>query len=427
MGKSPRIKSIAILNPLGDYGISTYCYELAEGLAANGVDVDIYTGDGPRLAAFDFPKHHRIFPVFGSALFKRRRRLNTEDNGARNGTRAPSNPVSQQVESKPASQRKRSRLFLRFRDFVLAFELAIFLKRKKYDFVWTHWPDIYGTWFWTAAKAVRLPIVHTVHNVLPHEESGGAKEMCREIYRLSDLLFVHSFQARDEFVQHFPQYASKIAMMRFGVYTIFSKEPGARKELRARLNIRDDQTVLLFCGAIRPYKNLDAVLQAIREVWSSDLVAVISGQESGYADLVPDDPLGRTRRLIEELGLAEQTRLLPGFLSFQDMAALCQASDVLLLAYQKHYGSGMLLLGMTLGVHVLATATGGVEEYLERYPRATLAASASVEDIVAALKAAIRQVRSGASPAGAEGGSDFSELQWEHIAKGALSSVEQSV
>ncbi|MGH9163286.1 MAG: hypothetical protein ACRD2X_25265 [Vicinamibacteraceae bacterium] len=33
---------IALVDPLGDFGIGAYTYELAEGLAGNGVSVDVY-------------------------------------------------------------------------------------------------------------------------------------------------------------------------------------------------------------------------------------------------------------------------------------------------------------------------------------------------------------------------------------------------
>jgi len=39
-------RSIAMIEPLGDYGIGSYVYELSEGLAAHGVRVDVSTYHG---------------------------------------------------------------------------------------------------------------------------------------------------------------------------------------------------------------------------------------------------------------------------------------------------------------------------------------------------------------------------------------------
>src|SRR5476649_334614 len=60
---------IAVLNPLSDYGINQYVYELCEGLAEHGVTADVYTSAAPGLPA---PRRHRRFSVMGSVLFKQR-------------------------------------------------------------------------------------------------------------------------------------------------------------------------------------------------------------------------------------------------------------------------------------------------------------------------------------------------------------------
>jgi hypothetical protein len=63
---------IAIVNPLGDYGINHYCHELAEGLGRNGARAVLYAGG---LRGLPPAEHHEQFPVLNSLLLKQRATL----------------------------------------------------------------------------------------------------------------------------------------------------------------------------------------------------------------------------------------------------------------------------------------------------------------------------------------------------------------
>lgn len=58
--KSGRPASIALIESLGDIGIGTYTYELAEGLAAGGAKVDVYALPSSPLR--DWTRHHNFLP-----------------------------------------------------------------------------------------------------------------------------------------------------------------------------------------------------------------------------------------------------------------------------------------------------------------------------------------------------------------------------
>ena len=64
------LNSVAILNPLGDFGINAYSFELAEGLCAAGVSVDVYVNGASPLSVLPAARRHRCFPVLGSVLLK---------------------------------------------------------------------------------------------------------------------------------------------------------------------------------------------------------------------------------------------------------------------------------------------------------------------------------------------------------------------
>ena len=139
-------------------------------------------------------------------------------------------------------------------------------------------------------------------------------------------------------------------------------------------------------GGVRPYKNTDAILHALARLRSDRVALIVSGKEWGYSDLVPGEPLGRTRRIAAELGILDQIRFVPGLQEIEQMSELLEAADVLMLPYLKSYGSGALLLGMTFGKHILATTTGGMDEYLAEYPARTIIKGPGVEDVLAGIE-----------------------------------------
>jgi glycosyltransferase involved in cell wall biosynthesis len=400
----------------GGYGIGGYTYELSEGLAANGVEVDVYTNSKSEFHRLEMPRHHRVYPVLGGALFKQRRSL-----------KQPITPSVPQVEQPMAkgsdglAARGRT-LALRstLRGLILPAELAIYLKRQKYDLVWRQWGfGVYGSRFSTVCKSLGMRVVHTVHNVLPHEEVPSDILQSRRLYGGADRLIAHSNWAKGEIARLFPEVAHKVIVARLGLYTMFPRVPESRMKTRESLKIPRGKPVLLFFGGVRPYKNIDSLLTAMRRPELNGSFLIVAGVESGYDDFVPNDPLGRTRRIAQESGVAERIRFIPGPLDLRRTAEIMEASDILALPYLRSYGSALLLLGMTFGKVIAATRTGGMEEYLKCYPRHTLLNGPAPNDVAAAIASAISRI---------EGSPDSETLEmpglmWVNIAREVLAEI----
>jgi glycosyltransferase involved in cell wall biosynthesis len=278
---------------------------------------------------------------------------------------------------------------------LLPLELAAYLRWKRYDVLWTQWPVMQGggTRLWSWSRRLSRTIVHTVHDVRPHEPIRGYFDLCRTIYACCELLVVHSRAAAIELLTLHPEVAGKVLVAPHGLYTVYPMRRESRGAVRMRLGIADDEALALCFGGIRPYKNIEGVLDALAADRSGKIVIVIAGRESGYPNLVPGDPLGRVRRLVSERRLERRVRLLPGPFDPTETAELFAATDVALLPYLHTSGSGLLLLCMTFGVHIAATAVGGMDEYLEGYPRATLLEGPSSAQVAAGLEAAVAEAR----------------------------------
>ncbi len=415
-------RSVAILNPLGDFGITTYSFELAEGLEANGVRADFYASDVSPLSELPARHRHQCFPVLGSLLLRQRRMLCTPrpaDGWSASGGADDLPSAAAWTAEDAAVARRRGEGARRA---LLGLELALHLRRRRYDLVWTQWPDIYGTAFWRTCRALGLPLAHTVHNPVPHDSAGDEVAALRRVYAACDLLFVHSEQARGEFEALFPDLRDRVAVSRHGLYTTYPRCPAARAAGRRELGLAEGEAAVVICGGIRPYKNLDALVAALAAPRCARAVLVVAGEESGYGGAPAADPLDRTRRLAREAGVAERVRLIPRFLRARELAELLEAADVLALPYRKGYGSGLLLLGMSFGRHVLIADTGGAAEYVADYPAHTLLDGTGAPEVAAGLARAIDTVTAPAVRVPAPRSPD---LEWPAIAARALTAVRE--
>ncbi len=409
------IRRIALLNPLPDFGIQSYTYELAEGLAANGAEVDVYTTHHPRLLPAGLPCNHRVFPVLGNPVLLRRSKSKTANRDYEARHANPNETGSSQLTAR-AKALKSHNAYSDLRNGLLDFEIVAILKWKNYDLIWTQWHQINSPHFWQFARLLNCRVAHTVHNVLPHEERGNDIERCGKIYKNASHLLVHSEYSRQELLRLVPQVApERVLISRHGTYTIFGRNPESRTETRKGWGIKGNEIALLFAGGVRPYKNIDSVLRALA-IADSKIVLIVAGSESGFPDLVPGDPLGRTKRIAAELGITDRIRFIPGFAEHDELGKMLEASDILSLVYGKHYGSGLLSLGMTFGTHILATKAGGVDEYLDQYPCHTFTEDESPEAIARGLDAACAALRS----IGNTACETPRTLDWKVIAKHAL-------
>jgi glycosyltransferase involved in cell wall biosynthesis len=403
-----------MIEPFCDYGIGGYTYELAEGLAENGVHVDVYTGYGDMFREAALPRRHRLLPVLGSFLFRQKDLFQNGNGRLTQASRAAVFPEPR----KRRPHRSRSALYWKARDALLPVELALHLRRQKYDLVWTQWLPFerYGAKFVSLCKLLGMRVAHTVHNALPHERRPGDMARYGALYSECDFLIVHSQAAKDLLLERFPGIGAEVVISPLGLYTMFPRVPEQRARVRKRLGIEDDQVALLFFGGVRPYKNVDAVLEALQGVASEEAVLIVAGHEMGYDDLVPGEPLGRTRKRAEALRVSDRVRLIAGTLGLRETAEVFEAADVALLPYTESYGSAQLLLAMTYGKFVAATRTGGMEEYLERYPRHILFEGASPGDIEEGLALVLSRFKKSPASKAVE----IPEFTWANISKEVL-------
>ena len=108
------------------------------------------------------------------------------------------------------------------------------------------------------------PLVLTAHDVLPREPRRGQLAAQRRLYERVDAVVVHSEHGRARLVDALGIAPEKVHVIAHGAFDHLTRVPDA-KPLPAALAAVDQPVVLCF-GLIRPYKGIDVLLDAWRDV-----------------------------------------------------------------------------------------------------------------------------------------------------------------
>ena len=103
-------------------------------------------------------------------------------------------------------------------------------------------------------------LVHTVHNLLPHEASAGDRELYSRFYNCCDLLVVHNEYCRQLLMKEYQIPEEKICITPHGSYTQI------RKEENTDFGLTDRKIRFLQFGILRPYKGVDILLKALAQI-----------------------------------------------------------------------------------------------------------------------------------------------------------------
>ncbi len=209
-------------------------------------------------------------------------------------------------------------------------------------------------WLINRARRYHIRSVAVCHNVLPHERSRVDQFLARLALHSVDRLIVHS-QAQQALAQDLlPGHATTV--IPHPTYANFRTNTWTRETARAQLNLAGN--VLLFFGLIRPYKGLQDLIEALPLVLQEiDVTLLVVGEVWGEAAVYHER--------LEALSLCDRVHFVDRYVSNDEAAMYFAAADLAVLPYREATGSGVLQLAFGLGVPVVATRTGGMDEIVE--------------------------------------------------------------
>jgi D-inositol-3-phosphate glycosyltransferase len=204
-------------------------------------------------------------------------------------------------------------------------------------------------------------IVLTAHNVNAANRDSTDNFLnrltLRAQYQLSDHIFVHTEKMKAELVQTFKVDSARVSIIPFGINNAVPDTPLSPQQARQRLGIRLGEKTLLFFGYITPYKGLEYLISAFKQILpeASDYRLIIAGKPKNC-----DEYWSTIQNSIREELDRQKIILRPQFIPEDDTELYFKAADVLVLPYRRIYQSGVLLLGYSFGVPALAADVGSL-------------------------------------------------------------------
>jgi glycosyltransferase involved in cell wall biosynthesis len=206
-------------------------------------------------------------------------------------------------------------------------------------------------------------IVLTAHNVNAATRDGNDSFLNRASlkiqYRLCDHIFVHTEKMKTELTAQFGVTGGKVSVIPFGINNTVPDTELTPGEARRHLGIRDGEKTLLFFGNIAPYKGLEYLITAFTELAkkSGDYRLVIAGRPKDC-----EDYWNRLQQMMSSSGMRERIILRSEYVPDEQTELYFKAADILVLPYTEIFQSGVLFLGYSFGLPVVASDAGSLKE-----------------------------------------------------------------
>ena len=212
-------------------------------------------------------------------------------------------------------------------------------------------------------KLLGKKVVLTVHNVnaavRDSKDTPLNRLTLRIQYRLADHIFVHTGKMKNELSAQFGVKADRVTVIPFGINNSVPNTRLTPSEARQRLGIGDDERIILFFGNIAPYKGLEYLTAAFEQIpdQRNSFRLIIAGWpkscESYWTAL---------RETIRDDVQAGRILLRAEYIPDEETELYFKAADVLVLPYRHIYQSGVLFLGYSFGLPVLAADVGALKD-----------------------------------------------------------------
>jgi glycosyltransferase involved in cell wall biosynthesis len=212
-------------------------------------------------------------------------------------------------------------------------------------------------------KLLGKKIILTAHNVNICQRDGNDSFLNRLSlkiqYRLCDHIFVHTEKMKDELVSDFGVSEKKTSVIPLGINNTVPNTTLSGLEARQRLGFGNADKVILFFGCIAPYKGLEYLVAAFTAIAkrNSPYRLIIAGKPKGRADYWTD-----LQELITGSGASDKITQEIKFVPDEETEVFFKAADVLVLPYTHIFQSGVLFLGYSFGLPVLAADVGSLKD-----------------------------------------------------------------
>jgi glycosyltransferase involved in cell wall biosynthesis len=214
------------------------------------------------------------------------------------------------------------------------------------------------------------PRVMTAHYILPPRPSHRQVATARRAFERMDAVVAHSEHSAARLRDEVGLDPASVRVIPHGAFDYLARLP-QEKPLPAELEGADGPVILCF-GLLRPYKGIEVLLEAFRQVRGAELWIVGNPR----MDVAP----------LRELAAAAggRPRFVTRFVEEAEIPAIFRRADLVVLPYLDAEHSGVLYTGLAFGKPLVLSAVGGFPE-VAATGAARLVAPGDVDALAAAL------------------------------------------
>jgi beta-1,4-mannosyltransferase len=217
----------------------------------------------------------------------------------------------------------------------------------------------------------RIPVIWTIHNLDPHEAAkpSEVRLLARFAASVDHRVLLHTPEREER------DAATVILHGHYRDYYQFGRAV-------------PDPAVTSFAlpGMIRPYKNIEELIEAFLSLDSSSNTLVIAGK--------PAFPEYLTR-LVDQARSAEEIEVVGRRLSDVELVDVVEAADVIVLPYREIFNSGVALLALSASRVLLARDSPSMRELAREFPGWVFLFSGQLSSESLAQAGAAAKVRAG--------------------------------
>ena len=218
----------------------------------------------------------------------------------------------------------------------------------------------------------KRPRVLTAHDILPREPRPGQLAATRRLVRRMDAIVVHSEHGARRLREELGAEADRVRVIPHGAFDHLTRLPAERPLPPELGQVRGP--VVLFFGLLRPYKGLDVLLEAFRQIEGAELWVVGMPR----MDLAPLEELARRG--------PGTVRFVPRFVTDPEIPSFFRRADVVVLPYREIDQSGVLYTALAFGKPLVLSDVGGFGEVAREHGAGRLVPPGDPHALAAAVR-----------------------------------------
>jgi glycosyltransferase involved in cell wall biosynthesis len=249
--------------------------------------------------------------------------------------------------------------------YVRLIRYAFTAKPRVFHILWNNKFDFFDrTALMMYYKLLGKKIAFTAHNVNAGQRDSNDSLFNRLTlkiqYRLADHIFVHTEQMKAGLLTEFGVPGGAVTVIPFGINNAVPCTNLTPTDAKRRLGLADGERTILFFGNIGPYKGLDYLVTSFQRLSdrNGQYRLIIAGKPRGGAEAYVNEIREATSRDVGRGRVIQRIEHIPD----QETELYFKAADVLVLPYTYIFQSGVLFLGYSFGLPVIATDVGSLRE-----------------------------------------------------------------